>query len=119
MQVFSKNLRKSIDFGIGLAYNPYVRRKKKQIINSKTYAKGKKTMDKIKFCVVCGRRIPELSMRKKTCGILCARKKKSGYAPYINYDRPPYEDLTRLQQMAHKAGMSYGKFMAVKNEEVI
>lgn len=71
--------------------------------------------EKIKFCVVCGRRIPELSMRKKTCGILCARKKKSGYAPYINYDRPPYEDLTNLQQMAHKAGMSYGKFMASRH----
>lgn len=68
--------------------------------------------EKIKFCVVCGRRIPELSMRKKTCGPHCSNRKKNGYAPYINYDKPPYEDLTRLQQMAHKEGLSYGKFMA-------
>lgn len=72
--------------------------------------------EKIKFCVVCGRRIPELSMRKKTCGILCSNKKKNGYAPYINYEKPPYEDLTRLQQEAHKAGMSYGKYMAMRFE---
>lgn len=72
---------------------------------------------KIKFCVVCGRRIPELSLKRKTCSDFCTKRKRSGYAPYINYDAPPYEDLTRLQQKAHAAGMSYGQYMsAICNE---
>ena len=65
-----------------------------------------------KFCVVCGRRIPELSMRKKTCSDFCNRRKKCGYAPYIDCPKLPYDDLTTLQQEAHKRGMSYGKYMA-------
>lgn len=68
--------------------------------------------NEVKFCVVCGRRIPEISMRRKTCSDFCRRRKKCGYAPYINYKKPPYEDLTRLQQEAHEKGMSYGKYMA-------
>ena len=68
----------------------------------------------VKFCVVCGRRIPEISMRRKTCSDFCQRRKRCGYAPYINYKKPPYEDLTRLQQQAHEKGMSYGKYMAMK-----
>jgi len=77
---------------------------------------------KIKFCVVCGRRIPELSRRKMTCGPFCRRRKKSGYAPYINCERPPYEDLTTLQKAAQEKGLSYGKYMAIlydkKRQEV-
>lgn len=68
--------------------------------------------EKIKFCVVCGRRIPELSRRMVTCSKSCYKRKKSGYAPYINYTSPPYEDITQLQQKAQAAGMSYGKYMA-------
>ena len=65
-----------------------------------------------KFCVVCGRRIPELSRRKKTCSDFCRRRKKCGYAPYLGHDKLPYDDLTALQQQAHSKGMSYGKYMA-------
>ena len=68
--------------------------------------------DKVKFCVVCGRKIPELSLRRRVCSDFCRRRKKSGYAPYINYDKPPFEDLTQLQQKAQAAGMSYGKYMS-------
>ena len=76
--------------------------------------KGKKIMEeKIKFCVVCGRKIPELSLRRRVCSDFCRRRKKSGYAPYINYEKPPFEDLTELQQKAQAAGMSYGKYMSL------
>ncbi|MBE7055053.1 MAG: hypothetical protein E7392_02935 [Ruminococcaceae bacterium] len=68
--------------------------------------------ESVKFCVVCGRRIPALSMRRRTCSDFCRGRKKSGYAPYINYDKPPFEDLTNLQKKAHEAGMSYGKYMS-------
>lgn len=67
-----------------------------------------------KFCVVCGRRIPELSLRRRTCSEFCRARKKCGYAPYINYTQLPYDDLTALQEEAHSAGMSYGKLMAAK-----
>ena len=70
-----------------------------------------------KFCVVCGRRIPELSLRRRTCSEFCRRRKKAGYAPYIDCPKLPYEDLTNLQQQAQKAGMSYGKYMATRYKE--
>ena len=66
----------------------------------------------VKFCVVCGRRIPELSLRKITCSKACYVKKKGGYAPYLNCTEPPYEDLTALQQKAQKKNLSYGQYMA-------
>ena len=66
----------------------------------------------VKFCVVCGRRIPEMSLRKVTCSEFCRARKKCGYAPYRNYTRPPFDDLTMLQQKAQRSGMSYGKFVA-------
>lgn len=71
-----------------------------------------------KFCVVCGRRIPELSLRRRICSDFCRRRKKCGYAPYINYDKPPFEGLTELQKKASSMGMSYGQYMAMryKNE---
>lgn len=72
---------------------------------------------KIKFCVVCGRRIPELSRRKITCGPFCRKRKKCGYAPYIDYKMPPYEDLTGIQQKAQEAGLSYGKYMAMLHSQ--
>lgn len=65
-----------------------------------------------KFCVVCGRRIPELSLRRRTCSDFCRRRKKAGYAPYIDCPELPYDDLTLLQQQAQASGMSYGKYMA-------
>jgi len=72
---------------------------------------------KVKFCVVCGRRIPELSRRKITCGPFCRRRKKCGYAPYMNFDKPPYEDLTALQKKAQSMGLSYGKYMAMVHDD--
>lgn len=70
----------------------------------------------VKFCVVCGRRIPELSLRKISCSKFCYKRKKCGYAPYINYKKPPFEDLTLLQQKAQKMGLSYGKYMALRGD---
>jgi hypothetical protein len=63
---------------------------------------------------VCGRRIPELSLRKTTCSDFCRSRYKSGYTPYKNCKEAPFDDLTLLQQKAHEAGMSYGKYMAMK-----
>ena len=68
--------------------------------------------NKVKFCIVCGRRIPALSLRRKICSEFCHSRYKCGYAPYKNYKFPPYDDLTELQKKAHAAGMSYGKYMA-------
>lgn len=70
-----------------------------------------------KFCVVCGRRIPELSLRRRTCSEFCRSRYKCGYAPYKNYTALPYDDLTSLQEEAHERGMSYGKYMAMKYNE--
>jgi hypothetical protein len=70
-----------------------------------------------KFCVVCGRKIPELSLRKKVCSDFCRRRKKNGYAPYINCVAPPFEELTELQKKASAEGMSYGQYMAMKYEK--
>ncbi len=69
--------------------------------------------NKVKFCVVCGRRIPELSLRRRVCSDFCRRRKKSGYAPYINYIKPPFEDLTQLQKKAQENNMSYGQYMSL------
>ena len=71
----------------------------------------------LKFCVVCGRRIPELSLRKITCSKFCYRRKKCGYAPYIDCVKLPYDDLTALQKEAQKMGLSYGKYMALRGEK--
>ena len=65
-----------------------------------------------KFCVVCGRRIPELSLRRMTCSPFCGRRKKAGYAPYIDCPKVPYDDLTTLQKRAAASSMSYGQYMA-------
>lgn len=71
-----------------------------------------------KFCIVCGRRIPQLSLRKSTCSEYCRRRYKSGYAPYKNCKELPYDyDLTSIQQEAQKRGMSYGKYVAMKYEK--
>lgn len=71
--------------------------------------------EKVKFCVVCGRKIPELSLRRRVCSDFCRRRKKCGYAPYIDYDKPPFDDLTELQQRAKEKGMSYGQYMHNKD----
>lgn len=65
-----------------------------------------------KFCDVCGRRIPELSMRRRTCSNLCSMRRKNGYAPYKDYTKPPFEDITVIQKKAQEKGLSYGMYMA-------
>ena len=70
-----------------------------------------------KFCIVCGRRIPELSLRRRTCSDFCRARYNCGYAPYKRYSALPYDDLTSIQEDAHKMGMSYGKYMAMKYEK--
>ena len=73
-----------------------------------------------KFCIVCGRRIPELSLRRRTCSEFCRSRYKCGYAPYKDCTELPHDDLTSIQEEAEKKGMTYGKYMAtqnIKNEE--
>lgn len=75
--------------------------------------------ENVKFCVVCGRIIPAMSLKKVTCSARCRGRKKSGYAPYINYTEPPLcalNDLTEVQRRAAKAGLSYGKYVALDHE---
>ena len=67
-----------------------------------------------KFCIVCGRRIPELSFRRRVCSDFCRRRYKAGYAPFKDCKTVPYNDLTDLQKAASAAGMSYGQYMAMK-----
>lgn len=69
---------------------------------------------KEKFCIVCGRRIPKTSERRKLCGIACEQSRRRGYAPYIKMKAPPFDELTQLQQKAQAQNMSYGQYMAAK-----
>lgn len=78
------------------------------------WERGERVKKREKFCVVCGKRIPESSLRKTTCSEFCRSRYKCGYTPYKNCKKPPFDDLTTLQQKAHKEGMSYGKYMAMK-----
>lgn len=79
----------------------------------------------VKFCVVCGRMIPELSLRRRVCSERCRNRKKSGYAPYINCTEPPlinyeglpFDEITVIQKEAHSNGMSYGQYVALKYKE--
>ncbi len=41
-----------------------------------------RTGRKVKFCVVCGKRISKPFFWKKTCSGFCQSRYKSGYAPY-------------------------------------
>lgn len=79
----------------------------------------RKKGDAVKFCIVCGRKIPESSNRHKICSERCARKRKnltrSGLAaPYEYAQEPPiaYYSLGELQKRAMAEGMSYGKYMS-------
>lgn len=70
-----------------------------------------------KFCIVCGRRIPELSLRTRTCSEFCRSRYKCGYAPYKDCTELPYDDLTSIQEEAERNGMSYGKYVAMKYKQ--
>lgn len=73
----------------------------------------------VKFCIVCGKRIPEFSERHKICSERCALKRRrlsrSGQAaPYEFAKEPPIAaySLGEIQRRARAAGMSYGAFMS-------
>ena len=70
-----------------------------------------------KFCIVCGRRIPELSLKRRVCSEFCRRRYKGGYAPYKDYKELPFADLTAVQEDAQQAGMTYGQYVATKYEK--
>ena len=70
-----------------------------------------------KFCVVCGRRIPELSLRRRVCSDFCRKRTMRGYAPYLNCTEPPFSKLTEMQMEASEKGMSYGKYVASLNKK--
>lgn len=73
----------------------------------------------IKFCIVCGKRIPDMSSRHKICTERCARKRRNlsrngQAAPFEFAKEPPIEaySLGEIQRRASAAGMSYGAFMS-------
>ncbi len=73
----------------------------------------------VKFCIVCGKRIPECSNRHKICSDRCARKRKNlarqGLAaPYEYATEPPIASYTlgEIQKRAMAAGLSYGQYMS-------
>lgn len=79
----------------------------------------KRKSEGIKFCIVCGKRIPECSNRHKICSERCARRRKNltrkgMAAPYEYAKEPPiaYYSLGEIQKRASAAGLSYGKYMS-------
>lgn len=73
----------------------------------------------VKFCIVCGRKIPECSNRHKICSERCAKKRKNltrnGLpAPYEYATEPPitYYSLGEIQRRARAEGLSYGQYMS-------
>lgn len=70
-----------------------------------------------KFCIVCGRSIPDASSRKTICSEACRIRYKRGDTPFKGYKGPIRDALTEAQQAAAKLGMSYGQYMAMKYNE--
>ncbi len=73
----------------------------------------------VKFCIVCGKRIPENSSRHKICSNRCSLKRKllsrkGQPAPYEYAKEPPIEaySLGELQRRARAEGLSYGQYMS-------
>lgn len=82
----------------------------------------RKDKNAIKFCIVCGRRIPESSNRRKICSNRCANRRRvlnrnGEAAPYEFNKEPPIAaySLGEIQRRARLAGMSYGQFMSKVN----
>ncbi len=78
----------------------------------------------VKFCIVCGRKIPECSNRHKICSERCAKKRKNltrnGLpAPYEYATEPPitYYSLGEIQRRARAEGLSYGQYMSRMHSE--
>ena len=79
----------------------------------------KRKSEGIKFCIVCGKRIPECSNRHKICSERCAKRRKNltrkgMAAPYEYAKEPPiaYYSLGEIQKRARAAGLSYGQYMS-------
>ncbi len=73
----------------------------------------------VKFCIVCGKKIPESSNRHKICSDRCQLKRKylsrrGMAAPYEYASEPPMSaySLGEIQKRARAAGLSYGQFMS-------
>ena len=73
----------------------------------------------VKFCIVCGKKIPESSNRHKICGERCRLKRRylarrGQAAPYEYATEPPIAaySLGELQRRAREAGLSYGQYMS-------
>ncbi len=73
---------------------------------------------RIKFCIMCGKRIPPTSDRQKLCSERCAKKRKVLHrrglpAPYENCTEPPMQTYTlgEVNAEARAHGMSYGQYM--------
>ena len=72
----------------------------------------------VKFCIVCGKRIPESSSRKKLCSVRCDRRRRAytrqgKSAPYEHCTEPPLQarSLGELNAAAMAEGLSYGRYI--------
>ncbi len=78
----------------------------------------------IKFCIVCGRKIPANSMRRKLCSDRCTLKRKQllrhgQVAPFESCAEPPLQSKTlgEINAEARKQHMTYGQYMAKLSDE--
>ena len=77
-----------------------------------------KQKNDIKFCIVCGKRIPSSSNRHKLCSKQCSDRRRVLHrhglpAPYEFATEPPAQAYTlgEVNAEARRRGMSYGEYM--------
>ncbi len=78
----------------------------------------------VRFCIVCGRRLPTNSMRRKLCSDRCALRRRQlhrhGQAcPFEDCTEPPLQSKTlgEINAEARKLHMTYGQYMAKLSDE--
>ncbi len=79
----------------------------------------KRNRTRIKWCIVCGKRIPECSPRLKVCSKHCALRRKNlsrhGLsAPYEYVTEPPIQSFTlaEINAEARAPRLTYGQYVA-------
>ena len=78
----------------------------------------RKNENAVKFCIVCGRRSPEDSSRKKICSKECDRRHRTYTrhgqpAPFEYCTEPPIQShsLGEINAAAMAEGLSYGQYI--------
>lgn len=61
-----------------------------------------------KYCVVCGRLISKISLRRDTCSRFCLNRKKAGHTPY---EKSHYKEIDQIKEQAKKYNMTYGQYL--------